>query len=107
MKVTPTGVKQALKSLQSNRFYPLSQMASDSGGTVSTHNTNSGGTGTGLMLPPPPQPASPAVRETTHRLRQLLLQAASRLSLTSASLKLQLVIPLARAHHPSNERTLR
>jgi hypothetical protein len=47
MKITPTGVNEALKSLQSNRFFPLSEM--------SQYPNLSGGTG----FKPPPPPTQP------------------------------------------------
>jgi hypothetical protein len=51
MKVTPTGVNEAIKSLQSNRFYPLSKMA---------HYPNlSGGVVKGTGFQPAPPPAHP------------------------------------------------
>jgi hypothetical protein len=47
MKITPTGVGDALKSLKSNRFYPISDMAL---------SPNPSGHGTGFRKPAPPPP---------------------------------------------------
>jgi hypothetical protein len=78
MKITPTGVNEALKSLQSNRFYPLSEMShypNLSGGVVK---------GTGLQPAPTPPPRTPltlppslssaAVQQLTLPLSILALQ---------------------------------
>ena len=74
MKITPTGVNEALKSLQSNRFYPLSEMShypNLAGGVVK---------GTGLQpapAPPPPNPANPAPLSRSRQASSPQLGAAA------------------------------
>ncbi len=57
MKITPTGVGDALKSLQSNRFYPISDMAT---------SAKNSGKGTGSAAAPSPLPDTSAQHRKVH-----------------------------------------
>jgi hypothetical protein len=54
MKITPTGVAEACKSLQSNRFYPISDMYSANPIGQGTGSAASDNKHKGKVLTPPP-----------------------------------------------------